>query len=277
MGNIKIIAFPFGEERFKYWFCIIKVMETEKLLEEIGLTKNEIKVYLALLDLGLTTTSAIIKKTGINTSKVYESLERLLKKGMVSYTIIKNKKNWQAEDPERIKEFLDEEKKKIEQKEKEIEKIIPQLKAKRKFKEEISEYSIFEGIRGIKTAREKVLEVLGKGDTLYIILSSYPKEEKLEAYWIDFQKRRAKKGIKCRYVFNKNFKEMGIKREKILLTQSRYVKSGLLSPTWIEIYDDYVGIGVLGVNPSIFLIKNKEVVKGFLNYFESLWKMGKAS
>ena len=62
------------------------LMKTEKLLEHIGLTKNEVKVYLALLDTGLTTTSAIIKETCINTSKVYESLERLLKKGLVSYT-----------------------------------------------------------------------------------------------------------------------------------------------------------------------------------------------
>ena len=64
----------------------------EKQLEELGLTKNETKVYLVLLELGLTTTSAIIKRAGINTSKVYESLERLLKKGLVSYALIKRSK-----------------------------------------------------------------------------------------------------------------------------------------------------------------------------------------
>jgi len=30
-----------------------------------------------------------------------------------------------------------------------------------------------------------------------------------------------------------------------------------------------------GGNPSIFVIKNKDVAKGFLNYFEGLWKISK--
>jgi len=250
-------------------------MDIEKPLEEIGLTKNEVKVYLALMEIGLTTTSAIIKKIGINTSKVYESLDRLLKKGLVSYTIIRNKKHWQAEEPDRIKEFLNDEKKKIEQKERKLNLIIPKLQSKRKHEEEITEYSIFEGIKGVKTAREKIFNVLKRGGTLYLILSSYPKEEKLESYWLDFQKRRARKGIKCKYIFSKEFKELGKKREKILLTEARYVKSEILSPTWIEIYGDNVGIGVLGYKPSVFLIKNKDIAKSFLNYFEKLWGLAK--
>jgi len=43
----------------------------EQILEKIGLTKNEVKIYLKLLELGLTTSGAIIKKTGIHNSKVY--------------------------------------------------------------------------------------------------------------------------------------------------------------------------------------------------------------
>ncbi len=249
-------------------------MDYEKILQEIGLTKNEIKIYVSLLKQGLTTTSAIIKQTGINTSKVYENLERLLKKRLVSYTISRNKKNWLAEKPKRIIGLIKEKKKKIEKKEKELELIIPTLEIMRKTVEEISKYSVFEGINGIKTAREKVLETLGKGDIVYIILSSYPKEEKLEAYWLDFQNRRAKKGIRCRYIFNQNFKNLAIMRTKIPLTEARYVKSETLSPMWIEIYNDYVSIGVLSNNPAVFMIKNKEISNGFLNYFDVLWKLG---
>lgn len=250
-------------------------MESMKLLEEIGLTKNEVKVYLALSKIGLTTTSLIIKKTGINTSKVYESLERLLKKGLVSYTIIKNKKHWQAEDPKRIREFLEEEKKKIEQKEKKMINIIPELRELRKIKHKAPEYSIYEGVKGLKTAREKVLGVLKKEDTFYIILSTMPMNERLEGYWLDFQKRRARKKIKCKYILNEEIRKLGTKRSKNPLTQIKYVKSEILSPTWIEIYNDYVGIGILNENPSIFLIKNKEIAKGFLNYFKFLWNIGK--
>ena len=45
-------------------------------LREIGLTEGEIRVYLALLELGDSATGAITKKQGFG-SKVYEVLDRL--------------------------------------------------------------------------------------------------------------------------------------------------------------------------------------------------------
>ncbi len=55
-----------------------------KLLEEIGLTKGEISVYLALLKIGETTTGKIIEEAQISSGKIYEILDKLIKKGMVS-------------------------------------------------------------------------------------------------------------------------------------------------------------------------------------------------
>ncbi len=250
-------------------------MEVESALESIGLTKNEIKVYLALLDLGLTTTSAIIKRVGINTSKVYESLDRLLKKGLVSYTIIRNKKNWQAEEPSRIETFLEEEKNKIEQKQKDVKELLPMLKLKKSLSQKETQYKVYEGIKGIKTARENVLNVLKEGETFYIILSSYPQDHKLEAYWEDFQQRRVARKIKARYLLNETLRETGEKRKKLPYTEINYVSSKILSPTWIEIYGEYAAIGVLSGNPSIFVIKNKNVADGFKGYFENLCKISK--
>ena len=51
----------------------------EQLLEEIGLTKGEIKVYLTLLRLGETTTGKIIEKAQISSGKIYEILDKLIK------------------------------------------------------------------------------------------------------------------------------------------------------------------------------------------------------
>ncbi|MFH1455442.1 MAG: helix-turn-helix domain-containing protein, partial [archaeon] len=62
----------------------------EKLLEEIGLTKGEVKVYLTLLKLGSTTTGKIIDEAQISSGKIYEILDKLIKKGLASY-IIKDK------------------------------------------------------------------------------------------------------------------------------------------------------------------------------------------
>ncbi|MBI2148560.1 helix-turn-helix domain-containing protein [Candidatus Woesearchaeota archaeon] len=105
-------------------------MVYEKILEEIGLTKNETKIYLNLLKIGSTTTGNIIKETGIHTSKVYDGLERLMHKGLVSYVIISNVKYFKAVDPERLIDFLEDKKNAINKQEEEIKKIIPKLKLK---------------------------------------------------------------------------------------------------------------------------------------------------
>jgi len=62
----------------------------EKILEGIGLTKGEVKVYLTLLKTGETTTGKIIDNSGLSSGKIYEILEKLIKKGLVAY-IIKEK------------------------------------------------------------------------------------------------------------------------------------------------------------------------------------------
>ena len=63
-----------------------------KILEEIGLTKTEIKIYITLLAQGQCTTTVIVREAGIHASKVYEYLDKLIAKGLVSYVIKSNKK-----------------------------------------------------------------------------------------------------------------------------------------------------------------------------------------
>lgn len=251
-------------------------IRVETVLEEIGLTKNEAKVYLALLHLGTTTTSPLIRLVGVNTSKVYESLERLLKKGLVSYTIVRNKKHWQANNIEAIGKYVDEKKESILQEQQHVQSILPRLQERMSFQREISEFSIFEGISGLKRAREIALEELRKGDLFRIILAVYPKEEKLEGFWLEFQQKRAAKGIRCQYVISEKFRELGKKRKIFPLTKVRYVSPKKLSPVWIELYHDVVGIGFLGEKAGFFRINNKEVAKGFKEYFELFWKIAKS-
>ena len=126
-------------------------MTIESTLEEIGLTKNEIKIYLALLELGLTTSGAIIKKTGIHTSKVYDGLERLSEKGLVTHIIKANTKHFKAVSPDRLLDFLENKKKRLEQQENEIKNILPELKLKQQLVGDETEAEIFKGWKGMDT------------------------------------------------------------------------------------------------------------------------------
>ena len=83
-----------------------------KALEKI-LTKNEIKVYLALLELGTTTTGTLARKSELHTSRVYESLSKLIEKGLVSFVIKSNRKHFSASNPEELLDVLDRHKKEV--------------------------------------------------------------------------------------------------------------------------------------------------------------------
>ena len=128
----------------------------KSLLEEIGLTKSEISVYLALLELGSSTTGRIIDKAKISSSKVYEILDKLIQKGLVSFIIKSGVKYFEAASPERIIDYMKEKENKLSEQKNELEKLLPELKLKQTLSKYKSEATIFKGIEGARTAFEDV-------------------------------------------------------------------------------------------------------------------------
>src|SRR3989344_476843 len=134
-----------------------------ELLQEIGLTKAEIKVYLALLELGSSTTGPIIDKSGASSSKIYEILEKLMQKGLASFVIKSGTKYFEAAPPKRILEFLQEKQRRINEQTKQVESILPELELKQTLSKEKSETLVFKGMKGAETAFNDIL-TLKKGE-----------------------------------------------------------------------------------------------------------------
>ena len=133
-------------------------------LEGIGLTKGEIKAYLALLELGPSATGDIISKAEVSRSKVYEMLERLMKRGLVSFVIKENLKYFEAAPPAQIIEYRERTKKDLERKESEIKGLLPELKRLQGIAKVPQSATVYEGVRGIQTLYNDVLATLQKGN-----------------------------------------------------------------------------------------------------------------
>jgi len=244
----------------------------EDLLTEIGLTKSEIAVYFALLETGSSTTGPIIKKAGIASGKAYLILDKLILKGLVTHAIKAGKKYYQAKDPEKLLDYLKEKEAELKQKEDRLQKIIPILKAKYEEKKYKPLAEVYEGVKGFKTFYEWVLKELKKGESIDIM--GVPKEanEKFQAYLIDWNKKRIKLGIKMKIIYNHDCRESGKIREKMKLTEVRYMKQEFETPAWIDIFKDYIiTINVHGM-PFCFLVRNKESADSYRKYFEIIWK-----
>jgi len=85
----------------------------EQILTDYGLSKNESKVYLANLKLGIAKVNDIAKKSNTLRTTVYEILDSLLKKGLVSKTLKDNIVHFVAVSPKELLNILDEKRKKV--------------------------------------------------------------------------------------------------------------------------------------------------------------------
>ena len=141
-----------------------------KIFEEIDFTRAQTKIYLTLLKIKESKANKIIKKSGLQSSSVYNSLNALINKGFVTY-ITKNKtKYYKAQDPILIKQYID-------QKSTEFEKIIPELNSLHEEEQE-SLFELYQSYKGIKSMLLKIINKAKTGDEYLTFASTDPEEFK---------------------------------------------------------------------------------------------------
>ena len=245
----------------------------EEILEKIGLTKTEARIYETLLRAGQSTTTVIVRESGIHASKVYEFLDKLIDKGLVSYIIRRNKKYFMASTPKNLRNIIGDKQHQLQQQQIELDSIIPKLEAITSSRKEAFAAEIYEGMQGIKAVYERILHELSRGETQYIIGAPRIGNERLEGFLLEWHKRRIKKGIRCRYIYDSDARAYGWLREKMPLTQVRYLTKNTVSPVWIEIFGACVFIGhIMRHNAVVFLLKDADTAGTYLDYFSIIWK-----
>lgn len=244
-----------------------------KIFEEIGLTKSEIKVYLALLKLGPSTKKAIVNESQITPSKVYEVTDRLSRKGLVS-SVKKNRVlSFSAAPPEELLDLLDKRKKEIEKQKEELIGMVSKLKSLHKAEEPNIE--VYSGWQGMQTVYKIILREMKSGEIDYVFGATLGEDQKkVIKFFEKFHKERRKKGIIQKIIINKKDKAVALK----ILNNRRFDKIKFIenhSPSEVNIWQDNVMIVLLTKIPVVTLIKSKVTADSFKSYFNELWKIAK--
>lgn len=235
-------------------------MDTHNL-EAAGLTKVEAHVYSVLLDLGSAQAGEISRKSGVHRRSVYDVMERLIEKGLVAYIKLNDRRVFQATSPTRLLELVDEKKKNIE-------KIIPQLILKYKLAKQKQETIFYRGKEGIRTIFEDQIEE-GKD---VLVIGGASDAKKFLNYFIDrYTKKRVEKKIKLKIIYCSTKKQ----KEMIPLAEIKYLPETYASAASTNVYGDKVAIILWTENPFAILINDKEIAKSYKNYFELLWQIAK--
>ena len=241
-----------------------------KILREIGLTDSEIKVYLALLELGSSNKAPIVKKAGITSSKIYEVMDKHIEKGLASY-VLKNKvKYFNAAPPSRIKDYLEEKKAKLSEQEVAFEKFLPSLELKQKLVEKGTDAEVYRGWKGMQTVYNDLLESLKKGEEYCVFGASKGIDQaKVKSFYTRFNQKRLKQGLKANIIFNKNAKGNISDAEKN--AKVRYLDH--TTPSEILIYKNKTAIVLLEKEPLIILIRGESIADSFRAYFDVMWSI----
>ena len=250
--------------KFKY-LCVFfaKMGLKEDALQGIGLTKNEARVYLALLELKIGTAIEITRKSKVHRVNVYDLLERLREKGLISSILQSNKRVYEVADPQQLGHLLH-------QKEEALQQIMPQLEQEFKLKKEEQKVFHFLGPEGVMQAYFMLLK---EGATLYALGGSGLNRKYLRHRHEMWNKERLQKkiGIKALYFESvRKDKESGWHDTTV---QLRYLPDTYKGLGMVDVCGKLI-VNLLPVENNIMaiVIENEVLAETYRKLFSFMWK-----
>ncbi len=251
-------------------------METG-ILEKLGLTKGEIKAYLALLKSGPSAAGMIAKNSGGARSKDYLVMDSLEKKGMASHVDRRGVRCFQSVEPAKISDYIRERQEEYGRLGEEFSRFLPSLESLHRRQGSVQNITVYQGFKGLRVAHEHLYLKLKRGDE-YCALGApgRPAWKPLERFWVNDHRRRTAQGIGCRILFNADVeKKVLAHRNGLPLCEARYMPIGMVTPAEIEVFKDTTLIITISTEPITMEIVSREIADSFRAYFDQFWKRSK--
>jgi HTH-type transcriptional regulator, sugar sensing transcriptional regulator len=247
---------------------------TLERLGQLGLTKGEIKVYEALLKLGESTKTPIASESEVSPGKVYDVLDRLVRKGLASTITKKGVKHFRVTNPNRFADYLNQKKQAIALEEQVLTSIMPIMVAQYTATQDSTDAELYKGWDGLESAYKVIADTLKPGETDYILGGSAGSDiVRTQLFFSHFNALRCERKIRVWMIYNE--KDKGALHEHyqgLKADQIRFLPIQTLAE--IHIFGDNVMIAILTETPLAILIRSKVAAQSFRQYFDTLWKIG---
>ena len=248
-------------------------MNIEQTLGQIGLNKNETKVYLALLKSGITQAGPLVKATRLHRMLVYNALQKLIDEGLAQTVHKKNIKLFQASDPSILIE-------KTERLYESAKGIMNDLRKLQDLSQDVVNVRTLIGSEGFQTNLHDVVESASRQNNKEIRIIGGAKDtdfyKAVGAWYPEYikllQKYKVSKRLIAPASASQDFKKKFAKEGNNKL---RTVSQGLSSPTYTRITKEMVTIEIYHPQIVIIQIKNRAIAQSYLDSFELLWKSAK--
>ncbi|MFC1710914.1 TrmB family transcriptional regulator [Nanoarchaeota archaeon] len=236
-------------------------------LLKIGLSEKEANLYLIIAKHKEITAGEVSKLGEESRTHTYDTINKLLEKGLITYVVKNNVKFFKAVDPKKLLDYLKEKETKIKEEKKEILEIIPKIKDLQKnFKKEDVSIDVYEGGEGIKTIMN---DVLREGKDFLTWGATTKVKDYVPDFFIDkYLNERKRKKIKARQLFTDFYGVL-----KSPLSQNKKLPQEFASPTTTLVYGNKVAVFLWLKIPKVILVNNKDLAKSYRKHFNLMWKL----
>lgn len=245
-------------------------------LESFGLSEPEIRVYLALLELGTQPASSIARKAGLKRGHTYNVLALLTQKGVAQEFERKGVRTFTCTPPASLLSLLDRRAEDLEGVKRSLLQSLPLLEAIIHPLAVQPKVRFYQGIEGIKQIYEDTLRF--PGQDLYAVGDFdhyFPRENspELNDWMWQYCDRRAKAGIRYLGIVNKSpTTDLAFKRRK---GQKRIFKMlrNVDLPVEVNIYGDRVAVISSSRDMVGLIVEDKPTADTLRNFHQAVWAM----
>lgn len=241
-------------------------MEIPDVLKKIGLDADETAVYLAALEMGPSLVTSIAKRSGVKRTTVYLVAKSLMEKGLLGEYKTRHGIHLSAQPPEYLLT-------KVEEQKKEVEEIIPQLKALTRKDDYRPQVKYFEGKEGYYAVAEDTLQKhaaeilwLGNPEEIYKIIGKK---------WDDefYVPKRMERKIKMRALLLEDDWSRELKNtDEKFLRQTRFLPKSFPFHSTELIYQNKIAYFSSQKELICVLIESTDLAEMEKAKFELLWK-----
>ncbi|HYV33883.1 MAG TPA: helix-turn-helix domain-containing protein [Candidatus Limnocylindria bacterium] len=240
--------------------------EINRVLNQLGFSQNETKVYLSALELGVASAQDIAKQAEIKRSTAYFVLGYLVDRGVVGRTLVRGKMRFVAEPPDKLLNMSRD----VEAR---IKKVLPELEAIYNKKETKPKITFFEGKVAVQnvyddTLREKPAEILEWNTNAYF---EYPNADP------NYIVKRTALGIRAKRIAGKGSKWDTKHKylDKKEISETVIVPKEIFWPEIeVDIYNNKVAFMNYAENMSV-IIESKAIADAMRQAYALSWEGAK--
>jgi sugar-specific transcriptional regulator TrmB len=240
-------------------------------LKELGLSEGQISVYSACLEFGIASLNQLHEKTGIERRNIYDILNKLIEKGLISYIEEKGRRTYQCTHPNKLKEEITTKQEALTKLMQELPSITAQYnEAKPQIKAEV--------YRGDDAMKALLNEALEYKELFFIGGNSGVENATGLKFWFKhwMERRAEQKVIMYDLVdygtFLENLPPTDIKKHKKSYYKYCQLPKDLSSPMVVLIFGDKVAQILWGKQSFAFVLESREIKESFMKYFNYFWK-----